>query len=328
MEQIPKIAQQRLQIAKDTENHPDANLLSAFAEKALSDAENAGLLRHLSQCADCRDIAILAQPEMESILDARVPVASIQRWHGFRWAVWAACVIVVGGAIAFYQREQPVSTQMATAIPPVTTAQIAKPSPAIQKDVLPAVASSAPAETAQTEEQSSSTPRLDEKKIVAADVAPASSPASQDSMAANTPSSGAMASRMAFAPDAKAENRAANAMVFSKTVGPRWTLTPDGVLQRSLDAGKTWQPITVANGTVFRAVTAFGSDIWVGGAAGALYHSADAGSHWEQVTPSSNGVALNADITALEFRDAQHGTISTSTGTWATADAGQSWQKQ
>jgi len=34
--------------------HPDANLLSAFAEHSLTDAERAQVLDHLSRCAECR----------------------------------------------------------------------------------------------------------------------------------------------------------------------------------------------------------------------------------------------------------------------------------
>lgn len=112
-------------------------------------------------------------------------------------------------------------------------------------------------------------------------------------------------------------------------LAPRWTLSSDGTLQRSLDSGGTWQTIPVSSKTIFRALAANGLDIWVGGSAGALFHSSDAGQHWTQVQPVVNGEALADDIIGVEFTDLLHGKLTTSSAeTWVTADAGQTWQRQ
>jgi len=109
----------------------------------------------------------------------------------------------------------------------------------------------------------------------------------------------------------------------------RWTISSDGQLQHSIDSGKTWQPVTVVEKATFRALSANGPDVWVGGSAGLLYHSADAGGHWMQVKPVANGVPLTADIAAIEFTDPQHGKVTTTPGeAWRTSDGGQTWQKQ
>jgi hypothetical protein len=114
---------------------------------------------------------------------------------------------------------------------------------------------------------------------------------------------------------------------LNKTM-PSWTLSPDGALQRSFDSGKTWQTIPVASRVVFRALAANDSDIWVGGAAGALFHSVDAGQHWTQIKPVTDGKPLTADITRIEFTDAQHGRLTTdSHETWITDDGGASWHR-
>ena len=106
----------------------------------------------------------------------------------------------------------------------------------------------------------------------------------------------------------------------------RWTLSPDGSVQRSLDSGKTWQTIPVAGNIVFRALAANASDIWVGGSAGVLFHSADAGQHWDQIKPSVDGKPLAADIIGLKFSDALHGSLTTSSSQiWNTSDGGSSW---
>jgi len=150
---------------------------------------------------------------------------------------------------------------------------------------------------------------------------------------------------------------------------PRWAITSSGTLQRSYDQGTSWQDVPVKSSPggavsgmmmvareaaspskpaapakakdtakqgaavdtpiLFRAVAAIGNEVWAGGTAGRLYHSSDAGSHWMQVVPSSGNVALSGDIVTLDFSDAQHGRVMTSTREiWLTTDAGQTWQKQ
>ena len=109
----------------------------------------------------------------------------------------------------------------------------------------------------------------------------------------------------------------------------RWTISSDGQLQHSVDSGKTWQPVTVADKATFRALSANGPDLWIGGPAGLLYHSSDAGGHWTQIKPVADGASLTTDIATIEFTDRQHGKLTTSTGEiWTTADAGQTWRKQ
>jgi hypothetical protein len=138
---------------------------------------------------------------------------------------------------------------------------------------------------------------------------------------------------------------------------PRWSISADGGLQRSLDDGKTWLDVNVNSelpsgaskmavtaepenrkkkvqaqpspSPVFRAVSAQGAEVWAGGSAAMLYHSADYGAHWTRVLPFSSGAALTGDITSVEFSDPQHGRVLTSAGeVWITADDGQSWRQQ
>jgi hypothetical protein len=128
-------------------------------------------------------------------------------------------------------------------------------------------------------------------------------------------------------PDASAALQSRLAMSVP-TVAPRWTLTAEGTLQRSVDFGRTWQTIPVAGQAGFRALAASGKDIWVGGSKGALYHSADGGQNWIQVQPVAAGQALASDIVGVEFPDSLHGRLTTSSNeTWTTEDGGQSWRK-
>lgn len=146
------------------------------------------------------------------------------------------------------------------------------------------------------------------------------------------------------------------------SASPRWTISSSGALQRSLDAGNTWEDVKVSSvaeasaakgnlvgadkkanddnekkvrkeiaqpNMVFRAVTALGSEVWAGGSGAILYHSTDSGAHWVRVFPSLASRVLTGDVTAIEFSDPQHGRIATSYGeVWITADDGQTWSLQ
>jgi photosystem II stability/assembly factor-like uncharacterized protein len=108
-----------------------------------------------------------------------------------------------------------------------------------------------------------------------------------------------------------------------------WSVTPGGKVQRSLDGGKSFQLVPVAQGITFWVATAFGNDVWAGGAGGALYHSANGGVTWNRVSISFEGHELSDTITSIQLRDPQHLTVITASGSsWASQDGGQHWQKQ
>ena len=145
--------------------------------------------------------------------------------------------------------------------------------------------------------------------------------------AAMTAGAARQAVAVAAAPSALVANK--KALATSAELIPRWTLSADGTLQRSLDSGRTWETIPVDRSASFRALAADGLEIWVGGAKGALYHSSDAGQNWTHVQLAANGEVLTGDIVRVEFTDRLHGTVTTSAQEkWITADGGQTWEKQ
>jgi hypothetical protein len=112
MQNIPKIVRQRLQAATPAVNHPDADLLTAFAERSLPEAERTVVLEHLARCGDCRDIVALALPAMEPVETATSPSASRWlTWPALRWGFVAAGVVAIAsiGILQFQQRTQPAS---------------------------------------------------------------------------------------------------------------------------------------------------------------------------------------------------------------------------
>ncbi|HEV2382198.1 MAG TPA: YCF48-related protein [Terriglobia bacterium] len=111
----------------------------------------------------------------------------------------------------------------------------------------------------------------------------------------------------------------------------RWAASDEagpGIVEKSLDGGRTWQIVTVAAGVQLRAVFALGQDIWAGGAAGSLFHSGDGGQHWSAIGVSNGSTTLSSDIVEIQFADAVHGSVRASNGErWITSDGGQHWQQ-
>jgi Putative zinc-finger len=125
MPEVPKIVHDRLRAGLPGGTvpapHPDPDVLTAFAEQALSAAEREGVLHHLARCGDCRELVALSIPPMES---SAQPVAAEESeslvsaagradenaggqrswfaWPGLRWAALAAGLIVAGGILLIH----------------------------------------------------------------------------------------------------------------------------------------------------------------------------------------------------------------------------------
>jgi hypothetical protein len=119
MEQLPKIALQRLQATAKVGDHPDPDLLTAFAEKSLTERERIQVLNHLGQCTECREIVSLAMPEAVSSTSSSPVKSRILAWPVLRWGALAACVVIVTAAVTLrYGRQQsagPVTAEQAAA---------------------------------------------------------------------------------------------------------------------------------------------------------------------------------------------------------------------
>jgi photosynthesis system II assembly factor YCF48-like protein/putative zinc finger protein len=106
MQNVPKIVRQRLKAAMPAVNHPDADVLTAFAEQSLPELERMAVLEHMARCGDCRDIVALALPAMEPIERAVSPSSSgWLTWPALRWGFVAAAVVAIASfGILQYQR--------------------------------------------------------------------------------------------------------------------------------------------------------------------------------------------------------------------------------
>jgi hypothetical protein len=431
MNELPSIVRERLRMARTAPagNHPDPDLLAAFAEQALPDRERSPLLEHLARCASCRDVLAFSTPPAESVGAVTRDTARTYKgpwfsWPVLRWGTLAACVVIVGTAVLL-QHDRQQRYVSSEAAPEQRT--IAPHSQASEAD---AVTNNVVAPMLHEEAKQAAAPRINTKNkkesfaprpapaapslsltpapepsrasdfalnavtrdkqstefhgaavggLVSAQIAPAPPPAPTlrkderqnlplerldiapkanetvevQAEAAPVPATNG-ALKVESLGRAKAAPASSSTVLLETTPGDqgaaapapsakvqrdrsslfrsdvmRWTISSDGQLQRSLDSGKTWQPVEVASNATFRALSANGPDIWVGGAAGLLYHSTDAGTRWTQIKPVIDKVALSADIAAIEFTDPRHGKLTTANGeVWLTTDTGQTWQKK
>jgi hypothetical protein len=131
------------------------------------------------------------------------------------------------------------------------------------------------------------------------------------------------------AKDGFADNGAAVGALHSgiRYPTPRWQISPEGALLKSGDLGRSWQPVTLGDKVVFHALSVSDREVWAGGSGGNLFYSPNAGESWQQIKPSSSGQTLTSGITGIEFKDSQHGKVTTADHqTWTTSDAGHTWK--
>jgi Photosynthesis system II assembly factor YCF48/Putative zinc-finger len=117
MPELPNIVRERLKVSRPTAPHPDADLLTAFAERALPESERAVVAEHLARCHDCRDVLVLALPASVTVEASRLPLPVRDGWLRapvLRWGVVAAgfAVLTVTGFLQ-YQRGRVAQTFIA-----------------------------------------------------------------------------------------------------------------------------------------------------------------------------------------------------------------------
>lgn len=123
MESVRKLVS-RLRQAPSVGPHPDADLLSAFAENTLPEAERGNLLAHLADCGVCREVVFLSCPQPAEGQKVFIPRRG--RWPvSLRWASVAASMVILAGV--FEARRElshrpPRLTKIATAsqLPPTS----------------------------------------------------------------------------------------------------------------------------------------------------------------------------------------------------------------
>lgn len=133
MQNLPQIVRDRLRAKTAAGDHPDANVLTAFAEKLLPESERSVVFEHLARCGNCRDVLALALPQPEPAA-VTVPVRSgWLTWPALRWGLAAAGIVaIVSFGVVQYQRQQPASVaQNARAPESAVTQPVQTPAPPV-----------------------------------------------------------------------------------------------------------------------------------------------------------------------------------------------------
>jgi len=110
MQNVPKIVRERLEAVAPAVHHPDADALTAFAERSLPERERVVVLEHLASCGDCRDIVALALPATEPLqATVRPSPGGWLTWPALRWGFVAAGVVAIAsfGLLQYQRRLQP-----------------------------------------------------------------------------------------------------------------------------------------------------------------------------------------------------------------------------
>jgi hypothetical protein len=152
MTEVPKIVYHCLDAASERltakATHPGADLLSAFAEQALSVAERENVLAHLAICGNCREVIALALPTEvvapepttvgnENGRRASTPAkagkgwltSSRFVWPGLRWAAVAAGVAVAASVLLMHPGKLNQPTLLSKKQPAADTASPASIAP-------------------------------------------------------------------------------------------------------------------------------------------------------------------------------------------------------
>jgi hypothetical protein len=153
MTEVSRIVRERLssQVAGE---HPDANLLSAFAERALTEQERTQLLDHLSRCSECREVVALSalpQVEEERLVTAaaagRASAAGGRSWWRspvVHWGALTAAALVVLIAVGERMRLREGHSASAPAVATGSSNEVAVKSKIQAPEVSPPVAEPKP----------------------------------------------------------------------------------------------------------------------------------------------------------------------------------------
>ena len=349
-------------------DHPSADLLTAFMERALAEGERQSVTDHLARCGDCRDVVFVASSAADDAGAEQQAVAAAPARPRWRWnlawaAPLAAVVLLVGGYFVWHGSEKvAIGPELASKTSAETPVRSAEPSQNIfatqaatpagsssvgKSPAMPAPAMIPPGKKAQplskgafARNAAPPPPAESRQSIVAAE---SPHPAPQAPVIAI---GRAMAAPPAPAPKANAfaqpESEAAQQYGIPDSISLAVNRLAASAAQaahpnwRITPQGKLehltstgWTQAFPEQRRIFRVVAVSGNQVWAGGDGGALFHSGDGGQHWNKASLATGGSPETEAIVSIRFSDEQLGNVATNRGSgYATADGGATWTKQ
>lgn len=320
-------------------DHPEADVLTAFAEGSLLKSERHAVLRHLAGCLVCREALNLCaieerEParEFEFVAAARVPLAAERKAHSSTrtWMPWAAVAagIVIACGVALHYEEKRLAQGNSIAkqeTPPSTTSSSdqQRPRSAISTGAVP------------RENAGGSVPRQPRplSETQASQLQPLARP-----VTGKTFSNQSSEIRAEQSTDLRVAAPAPNASAFGDTVTANasdsspaatlarahWRINDKGQPERSFGDG-AWQLVLPGDESRMYVLSVANGEVWVGGENQRVYKSRDAGENWQAIILPPKGASPHT-IVHIRFEAPRAGTIEAADGTtWATEDGGDTW---
>ena len=304
---------------------PDADLLAAWFDHALSALESERVEAHAAACEWCQQIlAALARSEPEVIRAAPLPApARAWHWH-WRWAVplaTAILVVIVGtrtlrapGPVKVLTTPVAQEARLEKALEPPVQLPAAAPAAVAAPSALKAEIRMA--EQAQRQADVASDKML---KVTAPSAALRTPPVPP--VAESVAVSGG-APRQGFPSLNVRQASVTTSMLSGSAVS--WRFGQDGVIEKSSDRGQTWVRQSSGVTTALSDASAPSDRVcWIVGAGGVVLRTTD-GVTWQRLTSPTA-----ADLVAVHAWNELAATVTASDRSdYETTDGGQSWKRR
>jgi hypothetical protein len=288
--------------------HVEPEVLAAWSEGTLPSSQARQVEAHLADCATCQQLlAVFVQTEPAPGVSAGS--RSILSRFSWRWAVPLAAAATVAAIWVAIPEQERTAQLNPTAAPDVSAPAAPPPVEAVSADAAPPTAAKQQATRPDASANSLSDLRAPESRAANADqfaLERAVEPKARDqdlkaeaSPTARSAAAAQTAAAPAAPPPAQEQNRSraegevtsllrqtAPAEVTSSDPLVRWRILPAGRLERSTNAGKTWETVTLpqpVNVTSVRALSATTAIVTT--ADGRQFRTDDQGRTWKPVQP-------------------------------------------
>ena len=166
MPELSNLIRQRLGAAKAPATHPDADLISSYAEGGLQPQERTDLTRHLAVCVECRELLALSLPE-QVVAPAAAVALKKGRFAGSWLRIAASLAMVLVAVLLIMRRPQHEPAARNQAANSQTAQTVAPSAPPVTNEIAPRTAVKAPQSTASTEERAPSAPARQTARVLA-----------------------------------------------------------------------------------------------------------------------------------------------------------------
>lgn len=293
-------------------NHVEAEVLAAWSEGRLPARESTAVETHLASCDDCQELlAVFARTAPPPVVSGSPGLSGVEgsrtNWH-LRWAIpiaAAATVAAIWVAIPEDQRQTEPQLRDAFSVPDPAPSDARKPdtppaptetpAAAENKQVSPRRDASPPAALADRAEQEKSLDSVSPRETALAkerdqDLKAEAAAAPQAARAAPSTPAAPVPAQEQNRPGVEERARLLRQSALVEVVSPdpqvRWRIQSSGRLERSTNAGKTWDPVTLPQPLTVTDVRALSATTAIVTAAdGRQFRTDDQGKTWNPVQP-------------------------------------------